>query len=130
MKIKFSFFKLLVISAIVAFTISIPAFSQVAPSRLYRFGYPVVQNSSSNPLCYQQTPRGQMIDLSELCGVKPQQACDPSYPAELCIPPKSVVGDLNCPYVKDGVEYRNFRVVGDDPHKFDGDKDGFGCDEP
>jgi len=126
-KIKFKF---LIISGVVALSISLPVLAQVPSSRLYRFGYPVVQTPSSNPLCYERTPQGQMIDLSELCGVKPQLACDPSYPAELCIPPKSVVGDLNCPYVKDGVEYRNFRVVGDDPHKFDGDKDGFGCDEP
>jgi len=48
--------------------------------------------------------------------------CDPSYP-DVCIPPYPP--DLDC----GDVPYTNFRVVGDDPHGFDGDGDGVGCEE-
>lgn len=56
--------------------------------------------------------------------VKPAQGsgnCDPAYP-DVCIappPPK-----LSC---KD-IPYRRFRVLPPDPHGFDGDKDGIGCE--
>lgn len=49
------------------------------------------------------------------------QACDASYPT-VCIPPPPP--DLDC---KD-VPHRNFRVLQPDPHRFDGDKDGMGCE--
>jgi micrococcal nuclease len=48
-------------------------------------------------------------------------ACDPSYP-EVCIP--SPPPDLDCP----DVAARRFAVVGGDPHRFDGDGDGLGCE--
>jgi micrococcal nuclease len=51
----------------------------------------------------------------------PAQNCDPSYP-DVCIPPPAP--DLDC---KD-IPYRRFRVVGADPHRFDGDHDGIGCE--
>lgn len=47
--------------------------------------------------------------------------CHPSYPT-VCIPPKPP--DLDC---KD-IPYRNFKVIRPDPHKFDGDGDGIGCE--
>jgi micrococcal nuclease len=47
--------------------------------------------------------------------------CDPSYP-DVCIPPPPP--DLDC---KD-VPFRNFRVLPPDPHNFDRDKDGIGCE--
>jgi len=47
--------------------------------------------------------------------------CDPSYP-DVCIPPPPP--DLD--YAD--VPYKNFRVVGADPHHFDGDRDGIGCE--
>lgn len=50
-----------------------------------------------------------------------QTNCDPSYP-DVCIAPPPP--DLDC----GEIEYRNFRVTGDDPHRFDGDKDGIGCE--
>lgn len=53
----------------------------------------------------------------------PAGNCDPSYPS-VCIPPRSQVGDLDC---KD-VGYRRFTVVPPDPHNFDGDYDGVGCE--
>ena len=47
--------------------------------------------------------------------------CDPSYPT-VCIPPPPP--DLNCP----DIPYRNFQVLPPDPHKFDRDGDGYGCE--
>lgn len=46
--------------------------------------------------------------------------CSPSYP-NVCIPGGP---DLDC---KD-IPYRRFRVVGSDPHRFDNDNDGIGCE--
>lgn len=48
-------------------------------------------------------------------------ACDPSYP-DVCIPPGPP--DLNC----DDIVFRNFRVLWPDPHGFDGERDGLGCE--
>jgi micrococcal nuclease len=50
----------------------------------------------------------------------PRRQCDPSYP-DICIPINSP--DLNC----GDVPYTNIRVVGNDPHGFDGDGNGVGC---
>jgi micrococcal nuclease len=47
--------------------------------------------------------------------------CDPSYP-DVCIAPPPP--DLDCPQIP----YRRFRVVGADPHRFDADRDGIGCE--
>jgi micrococcal nuclease len=47
--------------------------------------------------------------------------CDPSYPT-VCIPPPPP--DLDCA----DVSATGFRVQGEDPHGFDGDGDGIGCE--
>jgi endonuclease YncB( thermonuclease family) len=50
--------------------------------------------------------------------------CDPNY-AGACVPPYPP--DIDCDYLRD----RNLapvRVVGSDPHRLDGDGDGFGCE--
>lgn len=51
--------------------------------------------------------------------------CAPSYP-DVCIPPPPP--DLDCGQIS----YRNFRVIynvpSPDPHRFDGDRDGVGCE--
>jgi len=54
---------------------------------------------------------------------EPQQQgrCDPSYP-DVCIPPAPP--DLDC----GEITHRRFRVTGSDPHGFDGDNDGIGCE--
>jgi len=51
----------------------------------------------------------------------PQWNCDPSYP-DVCIPPSPP--DLDC----GDISYRRFRVLSPDPHRFDGDFDGIGCE--
>jgi len=48
-------------------------------------------------------------------------SCDPSYP-DVCIP--LYPPDLDC----GEIGYSNFRVVGSDPHGFDRDNDGIGCE--
>jgi micrococcal nuclease len=58
----------------------------------------------------------------EMQGNPPEEtACDPSYP-DVCIPP--FPPDLDCSQIS----FRNFRVLPPDPHHFDGDKDGIGCE--
>lgn len=49
--------------------------------------------------------------------------CDPAYP-DVCIPPPPP--DLQCA----DVAFRNFRVFAPDPHNFDGNDDGEGCEAP
>lgn len=50
-----------------------------------------------------------------------QSNCDPSYP-DVCI--ASPPPDLDC----NEITHRRFRVVGTDPHGFDADQDGIGCE--
>ena len=52
--------------------------------------------------------------------VPEENICDPSYP-DVCIPPYPP--DLNC----GEISFKNFKVLPPDPHRFDGDKDGIGC---
>jgi micrococcal nuclease len=49
--------------------------------------------------------------------------CDPSYPT-VCIPPIEVTGDLDCGQIA----FRRFQVLPPDPHRFDGDGNGIGCE--
>lgn len=48
-------------------------------------------------------------------------SCDPAYP-EVCIAPPPP--DLDCP----DIPYRRFQVLPPDPHRFDRDADGVGCE--
>lgn len=50
-----------------------------------------------------------------------QPSCDTSYP-DLCIP--SPPPDLNC----SDIPQKRFTVLQPDPHRFDGNKDGIGCE--
>lgn len=50
------------------------------------------------------------------------QNCHPAYP-DVCIPPAPP--DLSCP----DIPYRNFRVLLPDPHNFDNDRNGIGCEK-
>lgn len=50
-----------------------------------------------------------------------QGNCHPSYP-DFCIPPPPP--DLNC----GDIGAKNFRVLSPDPHGFDGNNDGVGCE--
>jgi micrococcal nuclease len=84
---------------------------------------------SSNYLSAQSSARGDQQGIWEPTKVPaPTQAgggsgdnCHPSYPT-VCIPPPPP--DLDC----GDISYRRFQVVGSDPHGFDGDGDGVGCE--
>ena len=47
--------------------------------------------------------------------------CDSSYP-DVCIPQEPP--DVDC----GEISHKNFKVLAPDPHGFDGDKDGIGCE--
>jgi len=47
--------------------------------------------------------------------------CDPAYPT-VCVPPSPP--DLDCRDIAD----RRFVVLAPDPHRFDGNGDGVGCE--
>ena len=49
------------------------------------------------------------------------KSCDPAYPT-VCI--SSPLSDLNC----GDISHRRFKVLKPDPHGFDRDKDGIGCE--
>ena len=51
----------------------------------------------------------------------PREGCSPSNPT-VCIPPYPP--DLNC----GDIPFRRFQVLPPDPHGFDGDNDGVGCE--
>ena len=66
-------------------------------------------------------PYGPATAGFERPSVSRTQACDASYPT-VCIPPPPP--DLDC----GDVRYRRFKVRPPDPHRFDGDGDGLGCE--
>jgi len=68
----------------------------------------------------QQVPAPGFEDVPEMI-VESENNCDSSYP-DVCIPPYPP--DLDC----GEIEYRNFKVLQPDPHRFDGDKNGIGCE--
>jgi micrococcal nuclease len=70
------------------------------------------------------TMPGWAIALAVLMPAQPVQSgnCDRAYPT-VCIP--SPPPDLDCKEIP----HRNFQVVAPDPHGFDGDKDGIGCEK-
>jgi len=83
-------------------------------------------------LCFRGTYKVQFLEreLSEGTGSNGLQSCgddvsnencDSSYP-DVCIAPPPP--DLNC----DDVPYKNIKVEGNDPHGFDRDADGIGCE--
>jgi len=62
-----------------------------------------------------------LFSSSRDSGQEPTSACDSSYPT-ICIP--SPPPDLDCIEIP----YRDFQVTGADPHNFDADHDGLGCE--
>jgi len=67
-----------------------------------------------------QVPVPGFEDVPEMI-VEQENSCDPSYP-DICIPP--FPPDLDCGEIR----HVNFKVLPPDPHGFDGDKDGIGCE--
>lgn len=79
------------------------------------------QPTQSQQVQSQPTSQPTQTQPTQSQQVQSQNQCDPSYPT-LCIPPNSP--DLDC----DEITSSNFRVIPPDPHGFDGDKDGIGCE--
>jgi len=81
------------------------------------------QPIGTHPSAFSEARPGSVVTLVAYRPLpSPESACDPSYP-DVCIP--SPPPDLDCPQVS----YTNIRVVGPDPHGFDGyDNDGVGCE--
>ncbi|WP_219884641.1 excalibur calcium-binding domain-containing protein [Merismopedia glauca] len=76
-----------------------------------------------NPLMPWDFRRGKTASHSQSDSITQSSRtnCDPSYP-DICL--TSGAADLDC---KD-IPYRNFRVVGSNPHRFDRNGDGIGCE--
>jgi len=90
---------------------------QVIPKPMQKMVTKSTQQQTPEPI-QQQVPAPGFEDVPEMIV---ESDCDPSYP-DVCIPPWPP--DLNC----GDISYRNFYVLPDDPHGFDGDKDGIGCE--
>lgn len=68
-----------------------------------------------------ETPKDIIIDAPKEIPKETGENCDKSYP-DVCIAPYPP--DLDC----GDITFKKFRVVGSDPHRFDSDKDGIGCE--
>jgi uncharacterized protein YraI len=77
----------------------------------------------SEGLVYEDPVAAAPVNEAPVVYAEPVAECDPSYP-DLCIPPGSA--DLDCLEVGS----TNFRVLPPDPHGFDGDGNGVGCENP
>ncbi len=72
--------------------------------------------------CPQLAAAGIRSSQPAATAIAPAADCDPSYPT-ICIPPG--IDDLDCP----DIPHRRFEVRPPDPHRFDGDHDGIGCEK-
>ena len=80
---------------------------------------PVLDDATSAPGQPASEPAAQSTPEA-----KPAGNCHPSYP-DFCIPPPPP--DLNCSSALIGGR-KNFTVRQPDPHRFDADRDGIGCE--
>jgi micrococcal nuclease len=77
---------------------------------------------STNPVSTGQPNSGKLEGSQPKPEVLSKQNCYPAYP-DLCVPKDSP--DLKCSDVKE----RNFKVLSPDPHGFDRDRNGVGCEK-
>lgn len=83
-------------------------------------GLPVAVNIPAPPVVAAPAPAAQPAAPAAVVQ-SARGNCDPSYPT-VCIPPAPP--DLDC----GDIPHRRFQVIGADPHRFDGDRDGIGCE--
>jgi endonuclease YncB( thermonuclease family) len=88
-------------------------------ARVYVYDRPFVRLAVYNRA--ERAAKKSPNSLWRRCAARHTGRCDPSYP-DVCIPPPPP--DLDC----SDIPYRNFRVVGRDPHHFDGNHNGIGCE--
>lgn len=67
-------------------------------------------------------PLTHRLTIGNVAGDSGRDGCEAAYPTR-CIP--SPPPDLDCDEVRVG---KPFQVLPPDPHGFDGDKDGMGCE--
>jgi hypothetical protein len=94
-------------------TNTIPATASASPSQTSTPVPSATAAATLTPLLLLQPTNTSLIPISG--------DCDPAYPG-VCIPPAPP--DLDC----GDVSYRRFQVLPPDPHGFDGDADGVGCE--
>jgi len=109
-KVVFGIAAVIAIGIVIAFSIPYQAPQEDSTS---------IPPTQTEPI-QQQVPAPGFEDVPEMIVVS-ENGCDPSYP-DVCIPPYPP--DLDC----GEIGYSNFRVVGNDPHGFDRDNDGIGCE--
>lgn len=78
--------------------------------------------NQNNPVMPWDFRRGKRTSSKPSSNPSSNTGCDPAYP-DFCLPPNS--SDLDC---KD-ISARRFRVLPPDPHRFDRDQDGIGCEK-
>ncbi len=89
--------------------------------------YPPDVSCQENYLEAQREAQGALVGLwglpiaTSTLSSPSNEKCDPSYP-KVCIPPPPP--DLDCP----DIPYDNFQVLPPDPHRFDRDGNGIGCE--
>ena len=79
------------------------------------------QSATPTALPSKVAPPTQPAPTAMPAPTKPAAHCDPAYP-DVCIPPAPP--DLDC----GEIPYRRFKVLAPDPHRFDADHDGIGCE--
>jgi hypothetical protein len=79
-----------------------------------------LDNAESRPATASSTTAAPAVPVATTTAA-PGPTCDPSYPS-VCIPPAPP--DLDC----GEISVHDFAVVGADPHGFDSDHDGIGCE--
>lgn len=87
-------------------------------------GAPATTTTTTPPTTVPPTTEPPPVTTTTQAYVPPPPAsgvCDASYP-EVCIPPAPP--DLDCPQI----QHQDFRVLPPDPHGFDGNHDGIGCE--
>ena len=80
-----------------------------------------IEEGEEAPLDEQSSTVQEEEQLTDEIPEEEETTCDPSYP-DICIPPPPPI--LSC----DDVEASDFEVQPPDPHHFDADSDGVGCE--
>jgi hypothetical protein len=93
-----------------------------APAAVVGQSAATAQTGQSSTSTTTSTTTSSTSSLAAQTGRTVQTDCDPSYP-DVCIPPPPP--NLNC---DDPGVPENIRVLPPDPHGFDGDNDGIGCE--
>ncbi len=98
---------------------STAALRAIAPMDIIDVYLPLV--TSADPPAVGPTAMPSVTPVTPQPTADPRAGCSPAYPT-VCIPPPPP--DLNC----GDIPYRRFAVLPPDPHNFDTDHDGIGCE--